>query len=476
MTPEREKSLAKRPMTQKRAFLEHGKLPPQAVDLEEAVLGALMAFKDAIHDVVGILSPDSFYKEAHQAIYEAIVYLYDHNQPIDILTVSNQLKETGRLEFAGGPFYITQLTSRVASFSNTPFHASIITQQFLKREVIRVSTELGKEAFEEESDAFDLLEKADSEISKISEVSVRGGGMIHISDSTRKSTESAMKREILRKEGRTSGITTGIHELDIVTGGLQPTDLIILAARPSMGKSSVMTKFAVSAAIKNTPACIYSLEMSDEKIADNILLSQCDVDKDKWKNGWMSKEDWSEIARAQDIVDKLPIYIDPNPSVSMRYIRANSRIMNRKGKCGIIFIDYLQLADVNHEKGKNREQEIAEASRQAKIIAKELNVPVVLLSQLNRKAEDRNDKRPHLSDLRESGAIEQDADLVMFVYRPAYYGITEDNEGNSLEGYGELIIAKHRNGACETVKFKHNESMTKIYDFTSTPIMPNLNF
>lgn len=450
----------------------NGKIPPQAIELEEAVLGALMVDRNAIHEIVNNLSPESFYKEANGIIYEAIRSLYDESKPIEILTVATRLKDTGNLERAGGAYYITQLTSRIASSASAPYHASLITQQFLKREVIRVSSQLHDEAYDDTTDPFELLSKADSEFSKISEVSIRGNGMLHISDSTKKSTEAAMKREIMRKEGKTSGITTGLHDLDKLTGGLQPSDLIILAARPSMGKSSVMTKFAVSAALSGVPACIYSLEMSDEKIADNILLSQCNVDKDKWKAGWLGKDDWSEISDAKDKVDKLPLFIDPNPVVSMRYIRANSRIMNRKGKCGIIFIDYLQLADVNHEKGKNREQEIAEVSRQAKIIAKELNIPVVLLSQLNRKAEDRGDKRPMLSDLRESGAIEQDADVVMFVYRPAYYGIKEDSQSNSTIGYGELIISKHRNGACETVKFRHNESMTKIYDFNPVSTMP----
>lgn len=449
-----------------------GKIPPQAIELEEAVLGALMVDRNAIHDVVNSLSPESFYKEANGLIYEAIRSLYDESKPIDILTVTTRLKDLGNLEKSGGAFYITQLTSHIASSQNAPYHASIITQQFLKREVIRVSLELHDEAYDDTTDPFELLSKADSEISKISEVSIKGNGMLHISDSTKKSTESAMKRELMRKEGKTSGITTGLHELDMITGGLQHSELIILAARPSMGKSSIMVKFAVSAALSGVPACIYSLEMSDEKLADNILLSQCNVDKDKWKGGWLCKDDWSEISDAKQKVDKLPIYIDPNPVVSMRYIRSNSRVMNRKGKCGIIFIDYLQLTETNHEKGKNREQEIAEVSRQAKIISKELNVPVVLLSQLNRKAEDRGDKRPMLSDLRESGAIEQDADLVMFVYRPAYYGIKEDANGNSLIGYGELIISKHRNGACETVRFKHNESMTKIYDFNQESNIP----
>jgi replicative DNA helicase len=233
-----------------------------------------------------------------------------------------------------------------------------------------------------------------------------------------------------------------------------------------MGKTSVALNCAKAAAEANVPVCFYSLEMSDDRLTDNLLLSLCDVDKDRFKNGLMSPEDWTELTEAKLKLNKLPIYIDPNPSVSMRYVKANSRVMHRKGKCGIIFIDYLQLADVGlEERNRNREQEIAQASRQAKIIAKELNVPVVLLSQLNRAVESRTNRKPQLSDLRESGAIEQDADLVAFIYRPEYYGFKEDEQGKSLIGVGKIIISKHRNGSCEDVRFSYNESMTHITDY-----------
>lgn len=449
-------------------FQEHGKLPPQAIDIEEAVLGGLMLEKRAIQTVVTLLTSEVFYKESHQAIYSAILYLHDNNQPVDILTVSNELRNNGLLELAGGPFYITQLTSRIASTANIEYHTGILVQKYLARELIKSSTEIIRKSFEDEADVYDLIASADNEISKINEYSVRGGSFKHVSDSSTKSLESAKRREIMRKEGKTSGITTGLKELNALTGGWQPSDLIIIAARPGMGKTSLMLKHALTAALVNVPVCIYTLEMSDERLTDNLLLMLSDVEKDKFKNGFMSQDDWSNIAYSKSKLDKLPIYIDPNPSVSMRYIKANSVVMAKKGKCGLILIDYLQLVDVSSdERNRNREQEVAKASREAKVIAKQLNIPVILLCQLSREVEKRADKKPQLSDLRESGAIEQDADVVAFIYRPEYYGITEDASCNSLKGVGKIILAKNRNGATDEAKFRYNESMTKITDYES---------
>lgn len=448
------------------AFQEHGKLPPQAIDFEEAVLGGIMLERSAIQTVVTLLSPEVFYKESHVCIYQAILNLHNNNQPIDILSVTNELRSIGKLELAGGPFYVTKLTSRVASSSNIEFHTGILVQKFLARELIKSATEIIRTAFEDEHDVYDLIAAADKQIGKINEYSVRGGSFKHVSDSSVKSFENAKRREIMRKEGKTSGITTGLKELNTLTGGWQPSDLIIIAARPGMGKTSLMLKHALTAGLVNVPVCIYTLEMSDERLTDNLLLMLSDVDKDKFKNGYMSQDDWSNLTYAKSQLDKLPIYIDPNPSVSMRYIKANSRVMAKKGKCGIILIDYLQLVDVStDERNRNREQEVAKASREAKVIAKELNIPVILLCQLSREVEKRSDKKPQLSDLRESGAIEQDADVVAFIYRPEYYGMLEDAGGNSLKGVGKIILAKNRNGATDETKFRYNESMTKISDY-----------
>lgn len=471
-----------RPISQKEAFIEHGKLPPQAVDIEEIVLGALMLEKNAISTVVNLLSSDVFYKEAHQVIYRAIISLYDKSQPVDILTVTNRLKETNNLELSGGPFYITQLTSRIASSANIEHHAGILVQKFLQREIIRVSTELIRDSFDDTIDPFDLLAKSDNEFSKISEFTARGGSLSHISSSVKKSVESAHKRQLMFENNQESGITTGLYDLNKLTGGWQPSDLIIIAARPGMGKTSVMLKFASSAARSGKAVCIYSLEMSDERLADNMILSLCNVDKDKFKKGDLSRYDWQEISYAKDMLDKMPVYIDPNPVVSMRYIKANSRVMAKKGQCDMIMIDYLQLADIgSDDRNRNREQDVAQASRNAKIIAKELNVPVILLSQLSRKVEERHNKIPQLSDLRESGAIEQDADIVAFLYRPEYYGI-DNIDGQPTKGIGQVIVAKHRNGSTDDVNFRYNPSMTRIEDFytkestVQQTIQPNIDF
>lgn len=465
--------------------LDQGKLPPMAIELEQIVLGSLMLEKSIVPEIINLLTADVFYKEAHQVIFDAIVDMYNHNQPIDIVTVTNWLIKKKTIDITGGPLYITQLTSRIASTANVESHAAILIQKYIAREIIRVSTEAIRDAYDDNEDAFDQLANVDKSISTISEFSARGGTMVHISSITPKSIESAERREIMSREGKISGIPTGLHELDKATGGLQNSELIVVAARPGMGKTSVMLHLAKYAAKSGQPVCIYSLEMQDERLSDNLLLSMCNVDKDKFKNGFLSSKDWVELKEAQKELDRLPVYIDPKPSVTMRYIRSNASVLKKKGKCGMVLIDYLGLIDLSSdEKNRNREQEVAKASRTAKLIAKELNIPVVLLSQLSRSVENRSssDKIPQLSDLRESGAIEQDADMVIFIYRPEYYGITEDEDGSDLRGVGKLIIAKNRNGPLTNVKFRHNPSMTHIYDYERYPddrtggFSPNTSF
>lgn len=450
------------------ADLTAGKLPPQAIDLEESVLGAIMLEREALHSIVNLISPDVFYNPQHVLIYESIITLYDQNQPIDILTVTQQLRSEGKLEQVGGPFYITQLTSNIASAANIVYHASIILQKYIARRMLLYASEISQAAYDDQQDVFELLDMADFELSKVNEISIRGGSMSHISTASAKAIAELQIREKFAKQGHAPGITTGLHDLDKLTGGWQKNNLIILAARPAMGKTALMLHFAKSAAQSGANVCIYTLEMSDVSLANRMLLSMCEVNINNFKKGFMSQQDWSEISTATTTLNKLPIYIDPNPVVSMRYVKSSSRIMKKKGKCDLILIDYLQLADMSSgERNRNREQEVAQASRQAKIIAKELDIPVILLSQLSRKVEDRTGSRPQLSDLRESGAIEQDADIVAFIYRPEYYGINEDAVGISLEGVGELIVAKNRDGSTEDVNFKYNASMTKIYDYES---------
>lgn len=446
-----------------------GKLPPQAVDIEEVVLGSLMSDRNCIHEVITLISSDVFYKDAHAMIFSAIVNLYDANKPVDILTVCESLRFSGQLDLIGGPFYITRLTSRIASTANVGYHSLILLQKFIARRLIQYCNHISEQSYDDGQDVFELLDLADNELSKVNEISVRGGSMFHISDASNKAVKELQLREKQAKQGISPGITTGLHDLDKLTGGWQKSNLIILAARPGMGKTALMLHFAKAAANQKHHVCIFSLEMSDVSLANRLLLSSCNVNINNFKKGFMSESDWSEITSAKLFLDALPIYIDPNPVVTMRYIKSTCRIMKKKNQCDMIMIDYLQLADMStSDKNRNREQEVAQASRMAKIISKELDVPVLLLSQLSRKVEDRKGSRPSLSDLRESGAIEQDADIVAFVYRPAYYDIEYDAKGNSTENVGEIILAKNRDGSTEDIVFKHNESMTKIYDYDAS--------
>lgn len=466
-----ERKIIKRPVNGRDTFQEHGKLPPQAIDLEEAVLGGLLLDSRVINDVASLIAPEVFYKESHQCIYEAIQLLYDNMKAVDILTVSNQLRTNGKLELAGGAFYITQLTSRIASSANILEHCQILLEKYIAREIIKLSTDTILAAFEDSTDVFDLLDKTDSQLLKVNEISLRGGSMIHISESVEKSITALKKREKLFKEGKRSGIDTGLKELNRLTGGWQNANVIVLAARPGMGKTAIMLHFAKSAAMDNRNVCIYSLEMTDESLSDRMLQSLCEVDNYNFKKGSVNDFDWQEVNKAKDKLRHLPIYIDPNPSVSMRYIKSHSRIMQKKGKCDIVFLDYLQLVDMaNGEKNRNREQEVAQASRMAKIIAKDLNCPVIILAQLNRETEKQTSKRPNLSNLRESGAIEQDADLVAFIYRSEYYKIMEDANGNSTAGIGEIIVEKNRDGSTDIVLFRYDQTMTRISEFEQESI------
>lgn len=449
-------------------FLELGKIPPQAIDLECAILGASMLEVDGLDVAIRMMTSDAFYKESNRIIFESIQDLYRENATIDMLTVTEKLRATGNLEECGGPYYISTLTSNVVSSANIEAHCAIVLQKYFQRKLIQLGSEIVKDGYEDTTDVFELLDKADLSIQKISELAASGRDGQHISDLVQQSKTSLRHREQMVKNGKMTGIPTGVTELNVKTNGWQNTNLIIWASRPGMGKSAVMLKQAKESAKSGTPVCIYSLEMDAVKLTDRLILSECGIDPDKFRSGYMTDEDWREFYKAETILSKLPIYVDDNPVVSMRYIKSHARMMQKKGRCGMIMIDYLQLAEMRMDgPGRTREQEVAQASRDAKIIAKTLNVPVHLLAQLSRAVEKRGgDMRPMLSDLRESGAIEQDADIVIFIHRPEYYGIHEDGEGNSTKGVGEFIIAKNREGALGIVPFRYNPSMTKIMDYS----------
>lgn len=444
--------------------LLEGKIPPQATDFEEAVLGACMLEPEAFDKTSKYLTTSMFYKDNHQKIYKAIVSLSTKNSPIDILTVTDELKNRDELEEIGGPAFLVKLTNKIASAAHTEYHSQIIYQMYVQREIIRTCYSLQSIAF---SDDFDTVMENYSDFTNVVD------NLITMRRTDRSLAEIMVdhEREMLRraeqaKQGKESGIPTGFAELDTKTSGWQPGDLVILAARPSMGKTAVALHIGKQAAINNISTCFFSIEMDDIRLADRLICSEGGIDASNLKRGTLTEPEKMAYSNAANNLAMLPFWIDDNPKATVNSIRAIARTKHRKGDCGLIIIDYLQLIESTSErKDFNREREVAEISRSLKLLAKELGIPVILLCQLNRAAENRSDKRPQLSDLRESGAIEQDADVVLLPYRPEYYGYKEDVEGNSLEGVGILITAKNRNGSVGDIYFRYSPDLSQIYDF-----------
>ncbi len=441
-----------------------GKLPPQAVDLEEAVLGALMLERDALTSVIDILKPESFYKDSNKAIFEAIVDLFNNSEPVDLLTVTSQLRKNGTLEIVGGAYYITELTTRVNSAANIEYHARIIAEQSIKRELIKVSSEIQHDAYEDTTDVFQLLDRTEQALFEISESHIRKN-YADMNSLMREAIDELEARK-KHKDGLT-GVASGFTALDRVTSGWQPSDLVIIAARPGMGKTAFVVSAMRNAAVDfNSPVAIFSLEMSSIQLVNRLISAESELDSEKIKKGDLKDYEWEQLVHKTHKLTSAPIFIDDTPGLSILELRAKCRRLKAQHDVQLIIIDYLQLMSGDSSKGAgNREQEIASISRALKGIAKELNVPVIALSQLSRAVETRGgDKRPQLSDLRESGSIEQDADMVMFLYRPEYYGITEDENGMPTNGTGEVIIAKHRNGSLENVQLKFIGRFTKFAD------------
>ena len=449
------------------AVAVQGKLPPQAVDLEEVVLGALMLEKDALTAVIDILHKECFYVDAHGKIYEAIVSLFQQSKPVDILTVTAELKRMGTLEVAGGPYYITQLTSKVASSANAEYHARIIIQKYIQRELIRISNETVREAYEETSDVFTLLDNVEKNLFQITQGNIRKN-FIPMMDLVRTAIDNMENAK--NKEGQEHGITgvpSGFSELDRITAGWQPTDLVIIAARPGMGKTSFCLSMARNIAVRfKKPIAFFSLEMSALQIVNRLISSETGLTADKLKRGDLAPHEWQQLHSKIGNLEDAPLFIDDTPALSIFEFRAKCRRLKAQKKVEIVIIDYLQLMQAaTDNKNSNREQEISYISRSLKSIAKELDGPILALSQLSRKAESRGgNQRPMLSDLRESGAIEQDADMVIFLYRPEYYKIDQDEEGQSTKGMAEVQIAKHRNGALKDIKLRFVESQAKFED------------
>lgn len=441
-----------------------GKVPPQALELEEAVLGALMLEKDALSSIADILKPEAFYKDAHKLIYEAIIFLFNDSQPVDLLTVTNQLRKDGALEAVGGAYAVTALTTKVNSAANVEYHARIIIEMAIKRELIRVSGEIQREAYEDTTDVFDLLDKTEGSLFEISEQNIRKNYQ------DMKTIMSEALTELEARQKHTDGLTgvpSGFSELDRVTSGWQPSDLVIIAARPGMGKTAFVVSAMRNAAVDfGKPVAIFSLEMSSVQLVNRLISAESELESEKIKKGNLAEYEWQQLLHKTEKISKAPIFIDDTPALTILELRAKCRRLKSQHDVQLIIIDYLQLMSAdNSRSGGNREQEIASISRALKGLAKELSVPVIALSQLSRAVETRGgDKRPQLSDLRESGSIEQDADMVMFLYRPEYYGLNEDAEGMPTTGMGEVIIAKHRNGSLENVKLKFIGKFTKFAD------------
>lgn len=450
--------------------LEKGKIPPQALELEEAVLGAMMIDKKGVDEVIDILQPDAFYKDAHKHIFEAIYQLFTDSQPIDLLTVSAQLKKSAKLELAGGDFYLIQLTQKISSSAHIEFHSRIILQKFIQRSLIRISSEIIEESYDESTDVFDLLDKAESKLYEVTQ-----GNIKRSSETAQSLVIQAKKRieEIAGKEGL-SGIASGFDKLDKITSGWQPSDLIIIAARPGMGKTAFVLSMARNIAIDfGYPVALFSLEMSSVQLITRLISSETGLSSEKLRTGKLEKHEWEQLSIKVKNLEKAPLFIDDSPSLSIFDLRAKSRRLASQHGIKLIIVDYLQLMTAGGSNGKgggNREQEISTISRNLKALAKELGVPVIALSQLSRAVESRpGHKRPLLSDLRESGAIEQDADIVSFIYRPEYYKLDEwDDEGSSpTQGQAEFIIAKHRNGSLESVRLKFVGNLGKFENLES---------
>lgn len=436
-----------------------GKLPPAAIDLEESVLGALILERNALSSVVEILTPDHFYKEQHKEIFSAIIELFKASEPVDIRTVVYKLRKNAKLELVGGAYYIAELTSKVSSAANIEYHARIIIEMAIKRTLIQIASKVHQDAYEDTTDVFELLDQTEQSVFKISESNL---------SKNYESVKALMYQAVMEMKDRkksingVTGVASGFLPLDRLTSGWQKSDLIIIAARPGMCKTAMIVSALRNAAVDfNMPVALFSLEMGAIQLIYRMICSEAEIDSETLRQGNLEAHHWSRIIHQTAKLSSAPFFIDDTPGLSITALRAKCRRLKAEHNIQLIAIDYLQL--MRGEKSGNREQEIASISRALKGIAKELNVPVIALSQLSRSVETRGgDKRPLLSDLRESGSIEQDADMVAFLYRPEYYKITEDENGMSTQGQLEVIIAKHRNGSLDTVKLKFIGKYTKV--------------
>jgi replicative DNA helicase len=444
------------------ALPDFGKVPPQALDMEEAVLGALMLEKEAVITVLDILKPESFYKDSHKKIFKAIGDLNNREYPVDLYTVTEELRAHQELDSVGGPVYLTQLTSKVVSAANVDYHSRIVAQKYIQRELIRVSTEIQNRSFDDTYDVTELLDYSENELFQIAEGNIkREVSPIHV---VIKEAISEIEKAGKREDALV-GTPSGFTKLDRLTSGWQKAELIIIAARPSMGKTAFALSMARNMAIDHgKKVAIFSCEMSSIQLVNRLIIAETDIPGDKIRNGRLNEEEWKQLDTRIKKLVQAPIFIDDTPAISIFELRAKCRRLMAQHKLDIVIVDYLQLMS-GPENAGSREQEVSTISRSLKSIAKELNVPIIALSQLNRSVEMRGgSKRPLLSDLRESGAIEQDADMVVFIHRQEKFGITAFEDGTSTKGVAEIILAKNRNGPVDDVMLKFREEKAQFVD------------
>lgn len=442
---------------------EYNKIPPQAIELEEAVLGALMLEKESFFEVNNILKPASFYNEIHGIIYQAIIDINNELKPVDILTVTERLRAKGELDKVGGPYYITRLTSRVGSAANIEYHAKIIAQKYIQREMIRMAGEIQKRSFSDGEDVANIIEYSEQELFKIAINNIKKDVQpvdVIIRDTLREIAETGKRTDGL------SGVPSGFTNIDRITQGWQKSDLVIIAARPSMGKTAFVLSMARNVAVVHKkPVVIFSLEMAANQLVTRLITGETELPAEKLRSGKLADYEWQQLEyRIKPLIDA-PIFIDDTPQLGIAELRGKCRRLKMQQDIQLIIVDYLQLMTSGVDKVQSREQEVSIISRSLKAIAKELEIPVIALSQLNRSVEQRQTGKgkPQLSDLRESGAIEQDADMVLFIHRPERVGITEDEYGSTI-GIAEIIIAKHRNGAIGEVRLRFRNDLAQFTD------------
>lgn len=461
--PERKVSKTSRKGQQAPIDTSFGHLQPQAIDIEKVVLGALMIDKDAFTVVSEIIKPETFYEARHQKIYEAVQSLNLQEKPVDIMTVTEELRHKGTLEGVGGPAYVVELSSQVASSAHIEYHAHILAQKFLARQLIQFASMIETDAFDETVDVDDLMQKAEGALFEISQKNM-------LQDYVQIDTIVDQAHQLLlqasNREGGLTGVPSGFRKLDDITAGWQPSDLVIIAGRPAMGKTSFALSIAKNVAIDyRKPIAFFSLEMNNVQLVNRLISNVCSIPGNKILNGQLSPDEWERFDSNIRKMQGAPIYVDDTPGLSIFELRTKARRLVREHGIELLMIDYLQLMNANGMRFNSRQEEVSTISRSLKGLAKELNIPVLALSQLSRAVEQRDGpegKRPQLSDLRESGAIEQDADMVLFVHRPEYYHILQDEKGNDLHGMAQIIIAKHRKGATGDVLLNFRGEYTRF--------------